>query len=435
MNIYLSIILGAIIINYSINLIADILTIKKLTPNLPAEFTDTYDAKAYAKSQQYLKAGIHLDTYSATTKLIILLLFWHLGGFNYVDTQIRNLLTNNIARGILYFAILILAQSIINLPFKLYDTFIIEERFGFNKTTPRTYILDMLKVLLLSSLLGIPIFATILWFFTIAGTNAWLYSWLAITIFTLIIQFITPIWLLPLFNKFTPLEDGELKKAITNYTKKVNFPLTGIFVIDGSKRSAHSNAFFTGFGKNRRIALYDTLIEKHSTDQLVAIIAHEVGHWQKKHILKTIIISIIHSGIIFYLISLFINNKTLFAAFQMQHTSIYASILFFSMLYTPAELLLSIAIQAISRKHEYQADAFAIQTIPDPKSMITALKKLSISNLANLTPHPLQVFLNYSHPPILARIKAIKEKLPKNCKIEFEKSQKQCTLSKVENRD
>jgi STE24 endopeptidase len=227
---------------------------------------------------------------------------------------------------------------------------------------------------------------------------------------TLFLQFIAPTWIMPLFNKFTPLEEGELRESIFSYARSVNFSLENLFVMDGSKRSTKSNAFFTGFGKHKRIALFDTLIEKHSVAELVSILAHEIGHYKKKHILQSMAISILHSGLMFFLLSIFISHKGLFDAFYMEQMSIYAGLIFFGMLYSPLELLLSIFLQIFSRKNEYEADRFAVETTDTPETMVNALKTLSVHNLSNLTPHPFYVFLNYSHPPVLERIQALRQR-------------------------
>jgi STE24 endopeptidase len=302
-----------------------------------------------------------------------------------------------------------LLRGVLSLPFSIYSTFVIEERFGFNRTTVKTFILDMLKGLLLGLLLGVPLLAGILAFFMYAGEWAWLYAWVVTTIFTLIIQFVAPRWIMPLFNKFEPLKEGELREKIFNYAGSVDFSLQDVYVMDGSKRSSKSNAFFTGFGKNKRIALFDTLIDKHSSDELLTVLAHEIGHYKKKHIIKSMITSIIHSGIVFYLLSIFITHEGLFDAFYMVNQSVYAGLIFFGMLYSPIEMILSIFMSRVSRKHEYEADRFAVRTTEKAESFITALKKLSVHNLSNLTPHPVYVFLNYSHPPILKRIKHVRK--------------------------
>ena len=283
----------------------------------------------------------------------------------------------------------------------------IEERFGFNRTTPRTFFLDQVKGLVLALLLGGLLLAGILALFQYVGLCAWLYCWAAVITFSLAIQYIAPTWIMPLFNKFTPMESGELKEAILRYARSVNFPIKNVFVMDGSKRSSKSNAFFTGFGRNKRIALFDTLIRQQTVPEMIAVLAHEVGHYKKKHILQGTIISILYTGMIFFLLSLFLGSPDLYQTFYMRQESIYAGLIFFGLLYTPIELALSIVMQMVSRKNEYEADRFAAQTIDEPGNLIDALKKLSTTNLSNLTPHPFYVFLNYSHPPLMQRIKAI----------------------------
>jgi STE24 endopeptidase len=265
------------------------------------------------------------------------------------------------------------------------------------------------KGLLIGAVIGGVVFAVVIWFFLSFGQLAWLYSWLAVTVLTLLITFVAPVVIMPLFNKFVPLQEGELKTAIEDYARAERFKMKGLFTMDGSKRSTKSNAFFTGLGRFRRIVLFDTLIARHSVDELVTVLAHEMGHYRKKHILKSILLSIATTGVMFFILSLFINNQGLFAAFKMEKLSVYASLVFFGFLYTPVSMLISIFGNSLSRKYEYQADAYAVTTYKKPDAMITALKKLSVDNLSNLTPHPLKVFLEYTHPPVLERIKAIRQ--------------------------
>jgi STE24 endopeptidase len=307
----------------------------------------------------------------------------------------------------MYMAALMLFKALLSLPFSIYHTFVIEDRFGFNQTTPATYILDLLKGLLLAILLGTPLLAGILAFFEYAGANAWWLCWVAVTFYMLGVQFIAPTWIMPLFNKFTPLEAGELKSAILSYADSIKFPIENVYVMDGSKRSSKSNAFFTGFGKHRRIVLFDTLVKRHSTGELVAVLAHEMGHYKKKHIIQSLILGIIQTGVMLYLLSLFISYPGLFEAFYMPRTSVFAGLIFFAMLYSPLDFLIGLVMQRLSRRNETEADRFAVETTHDPQSMMDALKKLSVDNLSNLLPHPLYVSLNYSHPPVLQRIKAI----------------------------
>ncbi len=409
MNIYAIVILSALFIDYLIGLITNIKNLKSLSPELPAEFEGVYDAETYAKSQQYTRVRTQFGLITGTFDLFLLLVFWFYGGFNVLDQWLRGFPFSDLVNGLLFIGILLIAKSIISLPFSIYSTFVIEEQFGFNKTTPKTFFVDLIKGLLLGALIGIPLLAGILAFFMYAGDWAWLYAWIAVTLFSLGMQYVAPTWIMPLFNKFTPLEEGELRSEIEHYTEKVDFNLSGLFVIDGSKRSSKSNAFFTGFGKNKRVALYDTLIENHTTKELVAVLAHEIGHYKKKHIVKGMVISVVHTAVLFFLLSIFLEERGLFDAFYMEEMSVYAGLVFFGMLYAPIEMLLSIFMQMSSRKHEYEADAYAVETTGNKEDIISTLKKLSKDNLSNLTPHPWYVFLNYSHPPVLQRIKAIRE--------------------------
>ncbi len=408
MNLIASIILAALLFSFFLELIADSLNLKSLKKDLPEEFNGVYDEETYANSQAYTRARTRFGFLVSTFDLALLLMFWFNGGFNWLDQAIRSLGYSELVNGLIFIIGLAVAKGIISLPFSLYSTFVIEERFGFNQTTLGTFFTDLLKSTLLGLVIGLPVISLVLLYFQHFGELAWLYAWLSVTGISLILQFIAPTWIMPLFNKFEPLEDGELKESIHAYAEKVDFPLQGVFVMDGSKRSSKSNAFFTGFGKNKRIALFDTLINNHTKSELVAVLAHEVGHYKKKHILKNVIISILHTGILFFLLSLFLDSRPLFEAFYMQEMSIYAGLIFFGLLYKPVEMILSVFMQMSSRKHEFEADAWAAETIEDAEDMVKVLKGLSRDNLSNLTPHPFYVFLNYSHPPVLQRIKAIR---------------------------
>ena len=408
MNVYSLIILITLVFSYILDLITDLLNLRSLKGELPQEFKGIFDAGEYRRSQEYTRVRTRFGFLTSTVNLAAILIFWFAGGFNAIDLIIRGWQLHPILTGLIYIGILIILRTLLGVPFSIYSTFVIEEKFGFNKTTPKTFILDMLKALVLGIVLGGPLLAALLFFFDYAGAYAWLYCWAGTTVFTLFVQFVAPTWIMPLFNKFTPMEEGELRQTITAYAERVEFPLKGIFVMDGSKRSTKSNAFFTGFGKNKRIALFDTLIEKHTITELLSVLAHEIGHYKKKHILKGMVISILHMGIIFYLLSIFISHNGLFDAFYMANQSVYAGLIFFGLLYSPIELLLSIVMQIFSRRNEYAADRYAAETTGDAGSMITALKKLSLHNLSNLRPHPLYVFLNYSHPPVLQRIEALR---------------------------
>jgi STE24 endopeptidase len=414
MNTFAIIILVALISEFSLELAGNLLNLKALKLELPPVLQGIYKPEDYRKSQKYIRATTRFGLVGSSFTLFLLLAFWFSGGFNWFDQVVRAWNLVPLISGLLYIGILLFAYSLLKLPFSIYNTFVIEERFGFNRATPRTFFLDHVKGLGLALLLGGLLLAGILALFQYVGLYAWLYCWAAVVVFSITMQYIAPTWIMPLFNKFTPMGSGELKEAILRYARSVNFPIKNVFIVDGSKRSSKSNAFFTGFGRNKRIALFDTLIAQHTVPEMVAVLAHEVGHYKKKHILQGTVVSILHTGIIFFLLSLFLGNPGLYQAFYMRQESIYAGLLFFSLLYTPLELVLSIVMQMVSRKNEYEADRFAAETIDEPRNLIDALKKLSATNLSNLMPHPFYVFLNYSHPPLMQRIQAIQGTKHKN---------------------
>jgi STE24 endopeptidase len=409
MNYFLIIILAVLIGSYLLDLVVDTLNARHVKTELPEEFRDCYDADKYKKSQEYLRENTRFGIVSDSIVTPITIAFILFGGFNFVDQFARSFNLGSILTGLIFAGVLMLASQILLIPFSIYSTFVIEEKYGFNKTTPKTFVLDILKTCLLVAVIGGIILSVVLWFFEKAGPLAWLYCWIAITLFQLFLIFIAPVVIMPIFNKFFPLDEGNLKNAINDYAGSQDFKMKGVFTMDGSKRSTKSNAFFTGFGKFRRIVLFDTLIEKQTTEELVSVLAHEMGHYKKRHILKSMVISVLTTGLMFYILSLFINNRDLFAAFGMQEISIYASLLFFAFLYAPIEMILSVFGNMLSRRNEYEADSYSVKTYKKPLSMIAALKKLSVENLSNLTPHPLKVFLSYSHPPVLDRIRAIRK--------------------------
>lgn len=408
MNIYFWILIAIVVFDLILDFTSEYFNLKSLNPELPNEFKDVFTTEKYNKSQEYTKETTKFGFITGIFGLCLSLSFWLSGGFNWLDTNLT-FITNDIYRGILYIGLLGFGSSLLNLPFSIYSTFVIEEKYGFNKTTINTFILDLLKGTALSLILGIPMLALVLFTLEKGGANSWFYVWVAITVISLLISYIAPTWIMPLFNKFTPLADGELRTKIFELAEKVDFPLNNVFIIDGSKRSAKSNAFFTGFGKNKRIALFDTLVENHSIDELLSILAHEIGHYKKKHILQSMIIGTLHTGMLLFLLSIFIYNPELHKAFFMEKIHIYTGLIFFSMLYSPIETILSILMNILSRKNEYEADNFAVVKRSNKEDMINALKKLSVDNLSNLTPHPFYVFMNYSHPTALQRIKAIRE--------------------------
>ena len=408
MNVYAVVIPIALVVEYSLHLAADLLNLRALAPELPDEFRDVYDSERYRRSQEYTRVNTRFGMIPTTFDLAVLLAFWYGGGFQWLDKLVRGLGYGPILTGLVYMGLLVGAKLVLGLPFSWYGTFVIEERFGFNKTTLKTFWLDVLKSIALAVVLGGPLLAGILWFFEAAGSVAWIWCWALVSAFALLIQFIAPTWIMPLFNKFTPLEEGELREAVMGYAQKVGFPLDGLFVIDGSRRSTKANAFFTGFGKHKRIALFDTLTEKQSTGELVAIVAHEIGHYKRGHIRKRLIIGIVQSGLVFFLLSLFLTERGLFDAFYMDEMSNYTGLIFFGMLFSPIDLVLSFFVQAFSRQNEFEADAYARETTGTGERLVASLKQLAAESLQNLTPHPFYVKLHYSHPPLMNRIEALR---------------------------
>ncbi|NRB27525.1 MAG: M48 family metallopeptidase [Roseibacillus sp.] len=409
------VLLVALLLLWNLDFLATLLNLGSLKPELPEEFTDVYDAEKYAKSQEYTRAHSRFGVISSIASLTILLVFWFFGGFSWLDSWTRSFQWEPLPRGLLYVAALLAGNYLLTLPFTIYDTFVLEERFGFNKTTPKTFVIDQIKSFFLTAVIGLPLLAALLLILDLEIDHTWFWAWLTFSGFVLAITYLAPSLIMPLFNKFEPMEEGELKDAIYAMARDCEFPLTEITVMDGSKRSAKSNAFFMGFGKKKKIALYDTLVENHSTEELVAVLAHEIGHFKRKHIIQRIVASIIQFGVLFFLLGLIINPgstfaQELFAAFGIpaENISPHAGLIFFGILFSPVNRLLGVVLNAWSRKHEFEADAYAAEAQQSSAHLIAALKKLSIDNLSNLTPHQLRVVLDYSHPPVLVRIQALR---------------------------
>ena len=410
-NLYYLIIVSAIIIEYLLTSISSVLDLKNITPIIPLDFKKAYDGEKYVRSQEYLKARTRFGLFSSTFSLGLILIVIHSDVFGYLDQYVRLQTENYILQGLLFIGIIYFFQDIISLPFSLYNTFVIEQKFGFNKIKPGLFFIDKIKGYGIFIVLGSTVFTPLLYFFHVYSEIGWLIAWSVLTVFMIAIQPLFVHVIAPMFNKFTPLEEGDLRKEIEKYTSKVDFPLVRIDIMDGSKRSAHSNAYFTGFGKSRRIAIFDTLVEKHSTKEIVSVVAHEVGHYKLKHILQGTILGIIETGIMLFAFNLIMNDISLFNVFGVNQLSVHAGIVFFSMLYAPVSMLTSIVTTAISRKNEFEADKFSLDTTSDGQALISMLIGLSANNLSHLTPHPMKVFLSYSHPPVIDRIKAVDQYL------------------------
>lgn len=402
----LIVILVIISFDFILDKILDYLNLKNLREKLPEEVRGVYDEDKYKQSIQYTRVNTRFSFITSTFSFILSFVLIASGFFGWLDAEIREIYQDEIVISMLFFAMLFFASDIINIPFDLYGTFVIEEKFGFNKTTAKTYILDKLKGYVLTLIIGGGILFTFLKLITIFGANFWVYFWLVAAVFMLFINMFYTTLILPLFNKLTPLEDGDLKKSIKEYARNVNFPLDNIFVMDGSKRSNKSNAFFSGIGKKKKIVLFDTLIQNHGKEELIAVLAHEVGHFKKKHIISSYAISILQTGMILFILSLMVFNPNLSQALGGEANAIHLNLLAFGILFSPISEFIGIFMNILSRKNEYQADAYAKETYKG-EALVDALKKLSVHNLSNLTPHPAYVFFHYSHPPLLQRLRAL----------------------------
>jgi STE24 endopeptidase len=405
-------ILTALILEFALHRLAEALNLKSASAEVPDDFRQLYDPQRYARSQEYLKARTRLAWLSAAVNLSVTLVFWLSGGFGWLDDGVRSLGHGSILSGLIYVGALLLGRSLLAAPFQAYAVFMIEARFGFNRTSVKSFLADGAKALLVSGLIGAPLLAGVLALFEHARPQAWVYGWALVLFFMVGIQFVMPRFILPLFNKFTPLEEGELRAAIFDYVRSIRFPLENIFVMDASRRSTKSNAFFTGFGKHRRIALFDTLIRSHSIPELVAILAHETGHYRKKHVLKNLAIGALQIGVVFLAFSFILCSPILFEAFFVERPSVYVGLVLFSLLLRPFDFGAGLLLNHVSRRHEREADRFAVETTHDRNALVSALKKLAADNLSNLSPHPLHVALSYSHPPIQQRIRWIGSDLP-----------------------
>lgn len=397
--------------DFIFNKVLEFLNIKNMKEELPEEVKDIYDEEKYKKSIAYAKTNNKFGLLTSSFSFILSFVLLATGFFGWFDQQVHGFIVTEELVSLAFFGLLFLASDISNIPFQLYDTFVIEEKFGFNKTSSKTFILDKLKGYLLAAIIGGLILFVLLKLINLFGPDFWIYFWIVISAFTLIMNMFYTSLILPLFNKLTPLENGELKEEIEKYSKKIKFPLDNIFVIDGSKRSAKSNAFFSGIGKKKKIVLYDTLIKNHSKEELVAVLAHEVGHFKKKHIITGYLLSILQTGFTLFIMSLIIFSPAMSEALGGSQLAIHLNLLAFGILYSPISHFVGVFMNMLSRKNEYEADTFAKETY-NGAFLRQALKKLSVDNLSNLFPHPAYVFMNYSHPPLLKRLAAMKEKQP-----------------------
>ncbi|WP_375242419.1 M48 family metallopeptidase [Lacinutrix sp.] len=396
--------ISILIVSFIIDQVLDALNAKHYNDVIPEVLNDVYDTEEYQKSQDYKKTNYRFSLITASFSIITTLAFFFLDGFAIVDGIARDFSENEIIITLLFFGIIMLGSDIITTPFSYYQTFVIEEKFGFNKTTKKLFIIDKIKGWLMSIVLGGVILALLTWFYQTTENTFWLYAWALIAGFTLFMNLFYSRLIVPLFNKQTPLESGSLRDAISNYAQTVGFNLDKIFVIDGSKRSTKANAYFSGFGSEKRVTLYDTLINDLEEEEIVAVLAHEVGHYKKKHIIFNLATSVLLAGLTLYILSLLISNPLLSQALGVAKPSFHIGLIAFGILYSPISTITGLIMNWFSRKFEYQADDYAKNTYK-AQPLITSLKKLSKNSLSNLTPHPAYVFMHYSHPTLLERFK------------------------------
>lgn len=418
------VIIAILVLDFALESILDHLNGKNASATLPAEVSDIYDAEKYKKQQEYFVANEKFGLVSGVFGFVVMMLMFFLFGFAFVDGLARSWVNDTILVALVFFGILYYANDVISLPFEYYKTFVIEEKFGFNKMTKKLFAMDTIKGWLMTAVLGGGIIALLVWLYEVLGEYFWLAGWALMSFISIFLMMFYSNLIVPLFNKQTPLEEGELRTAIEEFCGKVGFKLDNLFVMDGSKRTTKANAYFTGLGAKKRIVLYDTLISTLSTEEIVAVLAHEIGHYKKKHTMRMLFISLLNSGVIFYLLSLVLGSYSQLCAeaLGVDVNSVFAGasdyadstrlfhlgLIVFGVLYTPISTLLGIGLNVLSRKNEYEADNFAKEHgLAEP--LAGALRKLSMSSLSNLTPHPAYVFFHYSHPTLLQRLRNLKK--------------------------
>lgn len=407
------IILVGVFVLWKLELAATLLNLKAFPTSVPKALEGLMNQEKLDQARNYLRVNARFDILQSTVSLVVLLLFWTLGGFGWLDGVARTFSSSPVVAGLIFLSLLFLGQSLISLPFSIYDTFVIEQKFGFNRSTPATFVMDRVKGLALAAVIGLPLGAAVLWIFGNVA-NAWLWAWAVVTTFQLILTYLAPSLIMPLFNKFTPMPDGELKQEIEALGEKCGFPLTGVFVMDGSKRSTKANAFFTGLGKRKKIALFDTLVEKSSQPELLGVLAHEIGHFRCGHIKQRLAVGILQSAVIFFLLGLATDPdgkfaRLLFDAFGVKEISPHVGLVLFSILLEPVSKALGVLANAWSRRHEFEADAYAAKVTGDGAALGEALKKMTADHLSHPSPAPLRVWLDYSHPPLLRRLEALQK--------------------------
>lgn len=401
------VIIFILLADFVLDFVMNYLNARRFKDPIPADLNDVYDREAYEKSQAYKQTNYEFGIVTSLFSLFLILGFLFFEGFAWVDSIAMGISDNIIVQALVFFGIILIGNDVINIPFSYYQTFVIEEKFGFNKSTRATFFTDKLKQWAMMIIIGGSLLSLVIWFFQWAGSDFWLYTWALIALFILFMNLFYSKLIVPLFNKQVPLEVGSLKEKIEQYAADVGFDLQNIFVINGSKRSTKANAYFSGFGKEKRVTLYDTLINDLEEEEIVAVLAHEIGHYKRKHIVFNLTISILLTGFMLFLLSLFINNPEISLAIGVERPSFHAALIGFGILYSPVSEITGLVMNHFSRKFEYQADNFAKDTYA-ALPLVTSLKKLTKNSLSNLTPHPAYVFMHYSHPPLIDRIRNLK---------------------------
>lgn len=374
--------------------------------SLPAVLAGICDEEEYRNSQLYYRDNNKLSFWSSSFNVAVIVVMIAAGGFAFIDNSIRTISSHLIVISLLFFGIVGLLSDLINIPFSIYDTFVIEKRYGFNKTTPRTFITDHIKSWFIALIVGVPVLGLITWLYYRLGHVFWIYAWIVITVFSVFMNLFYSELIVPIFNKQTPLGEGTLRDKIESFAGKTGFRLKNIYLIDGSKRSTKANAYFSGFGPKKRIVLFDTLLDEFSEEEIVAVLAHEIGHYRKKHILKSLISSVLLTGVMLFLFSLVVSNPLLSQAMGAKTASFHIGLMVFGILYSPLSLIIGLVSNYFSRKNEFEADRF-VRDNYESGFLASALKKLSVKNLSNMMPHPAYVFFHYSHPPLLKRLEKL----------------------------
>ena len=399
---------GVLVFGFLIRKTLKYLNIKNPSIKIPETLSEYLSEDKLKESRAYQVENFRFGLIAGTFSFVLTLLFISMAWFGAIDTWLDGFGLSPLIQSLVFFALIFVGSDVISLPFDYYSTFVIEEKYGFNKSTLSVFFGDKVKGYLLSIVVGGGLLLVFLWLIHQMGRDFWWIFWVVATVFMVLINLFYTAWILPIFNKLTPLEDGELKENILRYAKSVGFSLDNIFIMDGSKRSSKANAFFSGFGKRKKVVLYDTLLEQHPPDELVAVLAHEIGHYKKRHIPVSMVLSVLQVGLLLFLLAQVVFSENMSLALGGKDWSVELNIIGFTMLFTPVSMILGIGMNWFSRKNEFEADAFAKETFAG-KPLAEALKTLSVKTLSNLNPHPWYVFVNYSHPPLLERLEKLEK--------------------------